>query len=372
MASRHSSALGKSKRAQDRRSPAVTHTHKKRVTLTLACAFLTLVIVAISAQSIGSFAASQGVADLTAAIPGILAILAAAAALLLAARAFLKSLAAGRSTDVYAARALGADASLGAWQALSWCGALLIVTGVAWFMAANDAAVSRTFFDLTLIRDSFGTILSAFGVNITILLVSGALMLTWALVVAVIRTLPGDAGRPLRILMIIYCDVFRGLPAIIVIYLVGFGLPLTNLPFLSDLSTTTYAIIALTLTYGAYTSEIYRAGIESVHYSQVSAARSLGLSHLRTMRYIVAPLAVRKMIPPLLNNFISLQKDTALVAIIGTIDAFNQSKIIAANHFNLSAVTTVAILFVLLTIPQARFVDRLIERDRRRMQAGGA
>jgi polar amino acid transport system permease protein len=134
---------------------------------------------------------------------------------------------------------------------------------------------------------------------------------------------------------------------------------------------TWYCILALTLTYGAYVAEVYRAGIESIHWSQVAAARSLGLSYMQTMRYVVIPQAVRRILAPLLNDFIGLQKDTALVQVIGVIDAFNQSRIIASNAFNLSAVTIVAILFVLITIPQARFVDKLIERDNARIRAGG-
>ena len=113
------------------------------------------------------------------------------------------------------------------------------------------------------------------------------------------------------------------------------------------------------------------AGIDSVHWSQTAAARSLGFTHGQTLRFVVVPQAVRRIIPPLLNDFISLQKDTALVSVIGTVDAFNQAKIIASNHFNLSSVTTVAVLFVLITIPQARLVDKLIERDQKRMRAGG-
>ena len=134
---------------------------------------------------------------------------------------------------------------------------------------------------------------------------------------------------------------------------------------------TWYCILALTLTYGAYVAEVYRSGIESIHWSQVAAARSLGLSYLQTMRYVVVPQAVRRIGAPLLNDFIGLQKDTALVQVIGVVDAFNQSRIIASNAFNLSAVTIVAILFVLVTIPQARFVDKLIERDNARIRAGG-
>lgn len=353
------------------RARSATRTYRGRTSITLALAALTFFVVAVSAQHIGSYAVSQGLSRVAVVIPGIVAAIAAALVLLMAIRAFAKSAAAARNPDLHTARALGAEASLGAWKALSWSGALLVVTAAVWFMAVNDAAVSRTFFDLALIQSSTGKVLWAFGTNIVIFAVSAVLILIWSLLVAIARTLPGEAGRPLRFLAIAYADLFRGLPAIITIYLIGFGLPLTNLPILSDLTSTSYAIIALTLTYGAYTSEVYRAGIEGVHSSQVAAARSLGLSHAKTMRYVVVPLAVRNIIPPLMNNCISLQKDTALVAIIGTIDAFNQSKIIAANNFNLSAVTTVAILFIVITIPQARLVDKLIDHDRRRMRAGG-
>ncbi|MHA7970555.1 amino acid ABC transporter permease [Rhizobium sp. CAU 1783] len=354
-----------------RRARSAARTHRTRSGLAVAAALTTLVLVAVSAQHLGSFAVSQGVSTIAAAMPGLLASAAAAFVLLTAGRAFSRSLRASKSVDLHVARTLGDEASLGSWRALSWTGALLILTALAWFMAVNNAAVSRTFFDLALIQSSAWKVIQAFGTNVTIFAGSAVLILIWSLLVAIARTLPGPAGRPLRFLAIAYGDLFRGLPAIITIYLIGFGLPLTDLPYISDLSSTSYAIIALTLTYGAYTSEVYRAGIEGVHHSQIAAARSLGLSHAKTMRYVVVPLAVRNIVPPLMNNCISLQKDTALVAIIGTIDAFNQSKIIAANNFNLSAVTTVAILFIVITIPQARLVDKLIDRDRRRMRAGG-
>lgn len=358
-------------RADKWRAQGSAKTYGVRTSITLTLALICFFIVAVSAQHIGNFAIDEGISKIAVLIPAILLAVAAGLVLLMAIRALLKSIAAHRSDDLYAARALGAEASLGSWKALSWIGALLIVIAGAWFMAANDAAVSRTFFDIPLIISSAGKVIWAFGTNVTIFACSAVLIVVWSLVIAIARTLPGEAGRPLSYLATIYGDLFRGLPAIITIYLIGFGLPLSNLPVLSELSSTTYAIIALTLTYGAYTSEVYRAGIDGVHSSQVAAARSLGLSHAKTMRYVVVPLAVRNIIPPLMNNCISLQKDTALVAIIGTIDAFNQSKIIAANNFNLSAVTTVAILFIVITIPQARIVDRLIDRDRKRMRAGG-
>ena len=244
--------------------------------------------------------------------------------------------------------------------------ALLLVN----FIFANDVAVGKTFFYLPLMSESFWLILKAFWVNVYIFVIAQALVLAWGLVVAVARLLPGKAAKPIRSLATLYTDVFRGMPAIITIYLVGFGIPLTGIPILKDFSPEFYAILALTLTYGAYVSEVYRSGIESIHWSQVAGARSLGLSHFQTLRYVVVPQAVRRIIPPLLNDFIGLQKDTALVNVIGALDAFNQAKIVASNNFNLSAVTTVAFLFIVITIPQARFVDKLIERDHRRMRAG--
>jgi polar amino acid transport system permease protein len=238
------------------------------------------------------------------------------------------------------------------------------------FLIANDLAVSRTFFYLPQIRDSLVLILKAFWINIYIFMIAEVLVLIWGLAVAIARLAPGAGGRPIRLIATFYVDLFRGLPAIVNVYLIGFGIPLTGLPILKDLSQESFAILALTLTSGAYVAEVYRAGIEIIHWSQTAAARSLGLSYMQALRFVIVPQGVRQIIPPLLNNFISLQKDTALVNVIGTIDAFNQSIIIASNHFNLSAVTTVAILFFVITIPQARFVDRMVERDRQRMRAG--
>jgi polar amino acid transport system permease protein len=247
---------------------------------------------------------------------------------------------------------------------------VIIALLLANFVLANDLAVGRTFFYLPLMIESFWLILKAFWVNVYIFVVAEVLVLIWGLVVAIARLLPGEAAKPIRTIATVYTDVFRGMPAIISIYLVGFGIPLTGIPVLKDFSPEFYAILALTLTYGAYVAEVYRSGIESIHWSQVAGSRSLGFSHFQTLRYVVVPQAVRRIIPPLLNDFIGLQKDTALVNVIGALDSFNQAKIVASNNFNLSAVTTVAFLFVLITIPQARFVDKLIERDQRRTRAG--
>jgi polar amino acid transport system permease protein len=244
--------------------------------------------------------------------------------------------------------------------------AVLVVMGVIYFLIVNDASVQKTFLQPDLMILSFPDILAAFGQNVFIALVAQVLVLIWAMVIALLRISKTAAMKPLRSLATLYIDIFRGLPAIIVIYLVGFGLSFTQIPGLSDLSATWYAIIALTLTYGAYTAEVYRSGLESIHPSQVYAARSLGFSYLQTMRVVVVPQGIRRVIPPLMNNFISLQKDTALVGIIGAVDAFNQSQIYAGNHFNLSSVTIVAVFFLIITITQARLLDRYLDRQERK------
>lgn len=272
--------------------------------------------------------------------------------------------------DVVGARVAAAAARDLTWIAFGLVGAVVLVLLAIQFVIANDLAVSRVFFRLPLIESSFLLILKAFWINVYIFIVAEALVLIWGLVVAIARLAPGTAGRPIRMLATFYVDIFRALPAIINIYLIGFGLPLTGLPIVKNFSPVSFAILALILTNGAYVAEIYRAGIESIHWSQTAAARSLGLSYMQTLRFVVVPQGVRHMIPPLLNGFIGLQKDTALVNVIGTLDAFNQSIIIASNQFNLSPVTTVAILFIIITIPQARLVDRMIERDRQRMRIG--
>ncbi|QDY79671.1 amino acid ABC transporter permease [Streptomyces qinzhouensis] len=260
------------------------------------------------------------------------------------------------------ARAEAADARESARVALGGSLAVVVLTVLTVFLLANDQAVQATFFDPDAISSSFGDVTAAFGTNVFIAVAAEAFVLVWGLVLAVAKLAPGRAGRPLRRLATAYIDIFRAVPSIVIIYLIGFGLPLAQIPGLSSLSPTWAAILALTLTYGAYVAEVYRSGIDSIHWSQTAAARSLGLSHARTLRHVVVPQAVRRVTPPLLNDFIGLQKDTALVTVIGTIDAFNQAKIYASNEFNLSSVTVVAALFVVITIPQTRFADRLLAR----------
>jgi polar amino acid transport system permease protein len=212
---------------------------------------------------------------------------------------------------------------------------------------------------------------AALWLNIQMFLISEALILPIALLIALIRQSTHPALFPIRILATGYVDLFRGVPLILVIYAIGLGVPGLQLPVVSNLSNMTYGIAALVLSYSAYVSEVYRAGLNSVNQSQVAAARSLGLSHNTALRYVVLPQAVRNIIPPLLNDFISLQKDTALVGTLGVIEANKAAAIYGGTVFNYSGFTVAAILFLILTIPLARFTDRLIERDRRRRLAGG-
>ena len=203
------------------------------------------------------------------------------------------------------------------------------------------------------------------------MVIAEALVLVFALIVAIIRGLPGRAATPLRVLAIAYTDFFRGTPLIIVAFVVGFGLPGLQLGFISNRSFTVYGIIALTLVYTAYVTEVFRAGIESVHPSQRMAARSLGLSYAQAMRYVVLPQAIRRVIPPLLNDFIGLQKDTAIVSVIGVAEAASLAQQFSTQNGDFASYVVAAVFFILITIPLARFTDHLVaEREmRERAQA---
>jgi polar amino acid transport system permease protein len=241
---------------------------------------------------------------------------------------------------------------------------LLVVNAPGW------DEVKRSFFDLDQFRDSFPDIAAAFRTNVRLFLIAEAVILVTALGVAVLRSLPGPVFFPLRMLAIAYVDFFRGIPTLLVIYLLGFGAPALELSFVPN-SPFFWGVVSLVLVYTAYVAEVYRAGIESVHPSQDAAARSLGLSRAQSLRYVILPQAVRRVLPPLLNDFIGLQKDTALVALIGPIEALRQSQIEAAGNFNYTPYLATALLFVLLTIPLARLTDWLVARERRRVRATG-
>ena len=232
------------------------------------------------------------------------------------------------------------------------------------------ATVQEVFFNPTHFRKSFPAVAEGFWLNIQMFLIAEALVLVWGLVLAVFRIAPGKIGAPLRWFAIIYIDALRGLPAILTIVLVGLGLPLVELPLFKDFSDFQYAILALTLVYGAYVAEVYRSGIESIHWSQTAAARSLGLSYGQAMQSVIVPQAVRRVIPPLLNDWIGLQKDTALVNILGMFEGFNAARNYNSNHSTLTATTVLGLCYLVVTIPLARFTDWMIVRDQRRMSAG--
>jgi len=263
---------------------------------------------------------------------------------------------------------------------ISTVSTLVVVGGLAalFLLAPGARAVEHAFFNPQDMWQSFVgnpgqgyySVGEAIWLNIRMFLAAEVLILVVALIVALIRQSAHPALFPIRILATIYVDFFRGVPLILVIFAVGLGVPALNLPVISEQSDAVYGVAVLTLSYSAYVSEVYRAGLNSVHQSQVAAARSLGLRHGSALRYVILPQAVRNIIPPLLNDFISLQKDTALVGVLGTIEANRAADIYSQQVFNFSSFTVAAILFLLLTIPLARFTDRLIERDRRRRLAG--
>jgi polar amino acid transport system permease protein len=186
----------------------------------------------------------------------------------------------------------------------------------------------------------------------------------------VMRSLPGPVFFPLRALAVVYTDLFRGIPTILLIFILGFGVPGLGLSGVPT-SAVVWATVALIIVYSAYVAEVYRAGIESVHPSQDAAARSLGLTRGQSLRYVVVPQAVRRVIPPLLNDFIGLQKDTALVALIGPVEAFRQAQIDASATFNFTPYVVAAVIFVAFTIPLARLTDYLNARSRRQRVATG-
>jgi polar amino acid transport system permease protein len=227
------------------------------------------------------------------------------------------------------------------------------------------------YFDLDIIRDNFSYVLKGFGQTVELAVVSAVLALTWGLVLALLRASPGRAMRPVRGLAIAYIDVLRGIPLLLVILLISGSVPFLDfLPmwirvptFLGKPDIFWYGVMAITLTYGAYYAEVYRAGLEAVPYGQLEAARSLGMSHAKAMRHVIVPQAVRKVIPPLLNDFIALMKDTSLVSVIAFVEVVKAGREVQAETFNSSALTLGALMFIVVTVPLARLVDYLIARQ---------
>jgi polar amino acid transport system permease protein len=277
---------------------------------------------------------------------------------------------AGRRSRLLAGLRLEGEGARGVAVALLSTVVFFTAVVVAVTQAPGWPRVRRTFFNWHDISSSFPDIARAFELNVKIFVVAEVFILVVALAIAVIRSLPGPVFFPLRLLAIVYADLARGVPTILVVALLGFGAPALELSGVPS-SRVFWATVGLILIYSGYVSEVYRSGIESVHPSQEAAARSLGLSRAQAMRRVILPQAIRRVIPPLLNDFIGLQKDTALVGTLGVIEAFNQSQIDTNATFTYGAYLAAAALFVALTIPLARLTDFLIARDRRRRQATG-
>jgi polar amino acid transport system permease protein len=226
----------------------------------------------------------------------------------------------------------------------------------------NWPDVRDAFFNAHWFGYSWPLLVEAFGTNIALFVIAELLILPLALILAILRGLPGPVFFPLRLLATFYVDFFRAVPGLLIIGILGFGIPALDLPGVPN-DQFFWAVVALTLVYSAYVSEVYRAGIESVHWSQEAAARSLGLSRFQAFRFVVIPQAVRRVIPPLLNDFIGLQKDTVLVSTLGVVEIFREASIIKAAKFNFTPFLAVALIFIIITIPLARFTDWLVARD---------
>jgi polar amino acid transport system permease protein len=232
--------------------------------------------------------------------------------------------------------------------------------------------VKETFFSWPEAKASFPAIARGFLVNIKLFMIAEPLILVIGLLVALARGTRTAVMFPLRALAVVYVDLFRGVPTLLLVYLVGFGLPALQLRGI-PVDTFKLGLIALTLSYGAYVAEVIRAGIESIHPDQRAAARSLGLSAGQTTRSVVLPQALRRVAPPLLNDFVSLQKDTALVAALGLTpaEALREANVYTAEHFNYTPLLVAAVFFIALTIPLARFTDWLGNRALARQHSAG-
>jgi polar amino acid transport system permease protein len=242
--------------------------------------------------------------------------------------------------------------------------------------------ITDYYFDFGVMGDNFDAVLDGFWATIKLSIVGGVLSLIWGLVLAVLRQLPGRGLAPIRWITIAYIDAFRGVPLLLVLFLVsGFlsaaqaedvipmwlGLP----EWFGEPTWFWYGVAGLTLTYGAYMAEVYRAGIEAVPRGQMEAARSLGMGHAQAMRYVIVPQAVRKVIPPLLNDYIALMKDTSLISVIGGFEVVQAGFDVQTAEFNGSALVLGGLMFLVVTIPLARLVDQLIAREQRKAERGG-
>ncbi|MGD9697135.1 MAG: amino acid ABC transporter permease [Thermoleophilia bacterium] len=245
---------------------------------------------------------------------------------------------------------------------------IVVLGGIATAVALSPGwpDVQRTFFSWSHFRDSFPDVLSGFWLDVKVFMAVEALVLVLGLLVAVCRSTRAPALFPLRVIATVFVDVMRGVPVILLVYVIGFGIPALGFAAFEDIDPTLLGGFALTLCYTAYVSEVYRAGIDSVHPSQRAAALAVGLTERQALRHVIVPQAVRRVMPPLLNDFISLQKDVALIAVLGPQEAYRVAQIEAASDFNYTPLLAAALLYLCVTVPLARVVDHMQARARRR------
>jgi len=248
---------------------------------------------------------------------------------------------------------------------------IAVVFGVlSWIVTSAEQwpRIKLQFFNLDAMIAAFPRVLQGFWINMQVWLTVLACILVWALVLAVVRALRAPWFAPFRLMVVIYIDIFRGVPVLLLVLLFGFGIPALNLPGLPN-SGLFWGGVAMVLSYAAYVAEIYRSGIDAVHEGQRAAAKSLGLSEWQTLRYAILPQALRNVVPALMNIVVALQKDVALLSVIGVRDAVREAQIYTASTFNYSSLIVAAGLFLIATIPMARLADYLTRRDRmRRLQ----
>lgn len=246
--------------------------------------------------------------------------------------------------------------------------AVALVLYIAITSAPGWERVQTSFFSSEYAVKALPEVLRGLWLNLRIMIICEILILALGLLLAIARTTRSPVLLPLRILSAAYTDVFRGLPLLLVILLLGLGVPALRIGGLTN-SVVVWGAAALVLTYSAYVAEVLRAGIESVHPTQRMAARALGMTPTQTTRYVVLPQAIRRVIPPLLNDLVSLQKDSGLISVLGAIDAIKAAGIITATSFNFTPYVTAGVVFVLLTIPMARFADSVSARIDRQQRA---
>jgi len=225
--------------------------------------------------------------------------------------------------------------------------------------------IKAQFFDLSAIIEVFPRVLHGFGINMSVWSISLVVIAIWALILAIFRSLHGPWFAPLRVFSIIYIDLLRGLPSLLLVLLFGFGIPALQIPGLPH-NSLFWGTIAMIASYSAYAAEVYRSGMESVHDGQRAAAKALGLSQTQTLRYAILPQAIRNVVPSLLNLAVALQKDVALLSVLGVRDAVREAQIYTARTFNYSSLIAAALLFLIATIPLARFTDYVTKKDQER------